>query len=135
VSDTFARMATGSSNESEDQDYRDEQFVADITPDVMRTLDERKFFEELDNRLCPAENSSSRERCDGTFKISSLLLRSQGFDESDLADILSVLQAQGWFCDCEVLYNVVETSRLRTEYWRARAADEEPPISHTPRRQ
>ena len=28
---------------------------------------------------------------------------------------------QGGFCDCEVLYNVLDESRLKAEYWTARA--------------
>ena len=37
---------------------------------------------------------------------------------------------KGGFCDCEILYNVVEESRLKAEYWQARAAGVEPPNSH-----
>jgi len=44
-----------------------------------------------------------------------------GFDENDIAEILEVLGTNGGHCDCEILFNVAENSRLKSEYWRARA--------------
>ncbi len=79
----------------------------------------RGFFEELDNRLCPADQPAARPRCTGGFEISEAILRSLGFVEEDLDDIFEVMRSLGGFCDCEILYNAVGTSRLKAEYWRA----------------
>jgi len=35
----------------------------------------------------------------------------------DVRDVLDVLRSQGACCDCEVLYNVAENSRLKARYW------------------
>jgi len=34
--------------------------------------------------------------------------------------VIEVLNANGASCDCEVLYNVAEESRFKSEYWKAR---------------
>jgi hypothetical protein len=44
-------------------------------------------------------------------------------DDEDLEDILAVLHSLGGCCDCEILYNVAEESRLKSEYWIARARE------------
>src|ERR1700682_608999 len=106
-------------------DEPDIELIADITRDVMKSLAGWKFFEKLDERLCPADQSTSRENCRGDYAISEAILRSLGRDDAELADIFHVLRAQGGFCDCEVLYNVSETNRLKAEYWRARSAKNE----------
>jgi hypothetical protein len=103
-------------------DGGDDEFVASITPDVMACLASRGFFEELDSRLCPSAGSCEPERCGGNHEISTSILQSQGFDDADIADILAVLRSQGGNCDCEILYNVVETSGLKSKHWRAAAA-------------
>ena len=38
----------------------------------------------------------------------------------DVDDILAVLTSRGACCDCEVLYNVAEESRLKAQYWSSR---------------
>ena len=108
----------------------DEELVASFTPDVMRRLAERGFFEELDNRLCPTDTATERYYCDGSYQVSKSILESQGLDEIRIVDVFAVLGAQGGFCDCEVLYNVVEASRLKAEYWRAKAEGTEPMSLH-----
>lgn len=110
-------------------DSRDDELTVSITPDVMKCLTSGGFFEELDNRLSPVNTSAERQRCAGTYQVSESILRSQGFDDLAIADIFEVLAAQGGFCDCEVLYNVVETSRLKAGYWRARG-EHDARISH-----
>jgi hypothetical protein len=90
------------------------------------------FFEELDDRLCPADKSKTRDRCRGNFDLSESILRTHNFDDHALSDIFDVLRAQGGFCDCEVLYNVAETNRLKAEYWRSRASEmNTAPIPHS----
>jgi uncharacterized protein DUF2695 len=68
-------------------------------------------------------DSGQREVCDGDHKISKRILEAAGFDSDDLIDMFAVLKAQGACCDCEVLYNVVESSRLKVEYWKRQAHD------------
>jgi hypothetical protein len=41
-----------------------------------------------------------------------------------------VLAARGGFCDCEVLYNAAEESRLKSEYWKAVASKRRPLHGH-----
>jgi predicted glycosyl hydrolase (DUF1957 family) len=56
-------------------DESDEELTASITPDVMRFLDGRCFFEKLDDALCPEEPSSAPQSCRSTFEISEAILR------------------------------------------------------------
>jgi hypothetical protein len=100
-------------------DESDRDLIAAITPDVMKCLAKWKFFEALDDRLCPADESKVRERCAGNYAISEAILHALGRDDMEFADIFDVLRAQGGFCDCEILYNVMQENRLKSEYWRA----------------
>ena len=113
-------------------DDLDTALIAAITPDVMGCLGRSKFFEELDDHLSPADKPIAPERCRGTFEISDLILRSQGYDEAARTDIFDVLRSKGGFCDCEILYNVVETNRLKAEYSKARAKEIEQSDGHIP---
>jgi len=108
----------------------DDDYVASIAPHVLKSLANCKFFEALDERLCPADSSKSREGCHGDYGISETILRSHGFNEEDLSDIFEVLRSRGGFCDCEILYNAAGDNRLKGEYWRGRAAGQEPPSTH-----
>lgn len=101
----------------------DKELIKLITPNVMPCPVNCGYFEELDNHLCPADKSHPREHCRENFDISESILQTHNFDDEALSDIFDVLRAQGSFCDCEVLYNVVETNRLKAEYWRSRASD------------
>jgi hypothetical protein len=104
----------------------DNELVDPIAPYVMRKLTSVGFFEKLDDQLCPSGNNASPGHCQGRYEISEPLLRSLGFDDEERNEIFQVLQSKGGFCDCEILYNVVETNRLKANYWKARAADLEP---------
>ena len=99
----------------------------------MAVLKARSFFEKLDDLLCPADESRSASRCQGDYVLSEMILRDSGFDGSDFEDILCVLRSQGGCCDCEILYNVSETSRLKSTYWKARAEGLAPNVSHESR--
>jgi len=100
-------------------DHRlDSDFIASITPDVMACLNLSQFFEQLDDLLCPKEKSRAREVCQGNYSLSKRVLDLAGFDPTDVEDIFDVLRSQGAGCDCEALYNVAESSRLKAEYWR-----------------
>ena len=129
---TFLRMDSDESLRPDPSEEPDEELIKSITPNVMSCLVNCGYFEELDNRLCPADTSKPREHCQGNFNISESILQTHDFDNESLADIFDVLKAQGGFCDCEVLYNVVETNRLKAEYWRSRANESNPaPIPHS----
>jgi len=77
-------------------------------------------FRKLDDLLCPIGDSLAREHCGGDYKLSEAILLKSGFESSDLADVFDVLRSRGGFCDCEILYNVAETSRLKSAYWHNR---------------
>jgi len=98
----------------------DDDLISSITPDVMKCLERCGYFEKLDGLLSPEENSISSPGCDGAYKLSESILRAAGFERVELSEIFAVLQSKGGCCDCEVLYNVVKTSRLKTNYWRTR---------------
>jgi len=109
----------------------DDDLISSITPDVMKCLGRCGFFEKLDGLLSPEDNSIPAKGCDGTYKLSESVLLAAGFDRGELDDIFGVLQSKGGCCDCEVLYNVAETSRLKANYWRSRAAGQFAQTPHT----
>jgi hypothetical protein len=114
----------------EDLEYPDAELIADITPDVMRCLAGAAVFPALDDLLCPSDGSQPRQPCHGDYRHARAILSARGFRQDELFDVFHVLMAQGGYCDCEILYNVVEESRLKAEYWRARAAEIEPYDPH-----
>ncbi len=122
-------MENGAETPGNPNEWEDELIVS-ITPDVMECLAKCKFFAELDNQLCPADGTNARQHCRGNYEISESILRSHGFDETEMPDVFNVLRAQGGCCDCEVLFNVAGESRLKAEYWRARAAGQKPRVTH-----
>lgn len=103
-------------------DSRDSDLIASITPDVMTSLSRSSFWEKLDDLLSPKDGATPA-RCAGGYKLSESILRAAGYDSEALQDIYDVLRSQGGCCDCEALYNVAETSRLKTKYWHNRAHD------------
>jgi hypothetical protein len=103
---------------------RDDNLINEITSDVLRALAGRRFFELLDDRMCPADEERLRLPCAGTYAISTAVLVGTGFDQEEISDILQVLESKGGCCDCEILYNVAEESRLKAEYWKARAGED-----------
>lgn len=100
---------------------RDHNLISEITPDVLSVLAGKRFFELLDDQMCPANEERLRLPCRGTYAVSTAVLTGSGFDQEEISDILQVLASQGGCCDCEILYNVAEESRLKAEYWKARA--------------
>jgi hypothetical protein len=114
----------------EDLQYPDAELIADIAPDVMRCLAGATFFEALDDVLCPAEGPHPRQPCHGDYRHSRAALLACGFREDEFFDVFHVLMTRGSYCDCEILYNAVEKSRLKAEYWRARAEKIEPYDPH-----
>ncbi len=114
----------------EDLRYPDIELIDEITPDVMRCLIGSRFFEFLDNVMCPQATDEPRCECWGDFRNSRPILLARGFKEEELFDVLHVLMRAGGFCDCEILYNAVEESRLKAEYWTARAEGRSPYDPH-----
>jgi hypothetical protein len=108
--DMFTRMADGA----------DSDLIASITPDVMTCLRRSQFFERLDDLLCPKVGAGQRASCAGDYRIATTVLEDTGFDSTELEDIFNVLKSQGGCCDCEILYNVAESSRLKAQYWTSR---------------
>jgi hypothetical protein len=107
-----------------------EDLISSITPEVMQCLTTNRFFEALDDVLSPAEESRAPLPCRGDYENTRFILRRLGFDDAELDDIFGVLRNQGGFCDCEILYNVVESSRLKAKYWRAKADGRCPSTTH-----
>jgi Protein of unknown function (DUF2695) len=99
------------------------EFVASISDDVMKSLVSRSFFEELDSRLCPKGGGGPRVLCDHSYRISTSILAELGFQAEDVSDVFDVLRSKGGFCDCEILYNAVEESRLKAEYWKSKVGE------------
>ena len=99
----------------------DEALTASITPDVMRVLNGLSFFEKLDDALSPEDKSIVPARCRASYELSEAILRASDVESSDFSDIFCVLRAQGGGCDCEILYNVSETNRLKQHYWKEKA--------------
>ena len=105
--------------------------ISSITPDVMKSLVRSGYFEKLDDLLCPTDDSHPRRTCDGGYALSESVLLTSGFEQTDFADIFGVLSSKGGCCDCEILYNVAESSRLKSEYWRRRAQGLKNPVKHS----
>ena len=111
-------------------DDTDSDLIAAITSDVMVSLRHSRFFEKLDDLLSPTDSSgSSAAQCSGEYKLSESILSAAGYDSKDVADIFNVLRSRGGCCDCEILYNVAETSRLKAKYWQSRAHNPKRSIS------
>jgi hypothetical protein len=106
-----------------DSGQRDRDFAKDIGFDVLQVLRSNVFFVLLDQRLSPAGIPHEREVCKGSYEITTRILRDLGMDAEEIRDVTAVLALQGACCDCEVLYNVAEESRLKADYWTTRATD------------
>lgn len=113
-----------------DLKYPDEELIDEITPAVMKCLNASGYFRLLDDVMYPEDSNQGRSRCWGDFRHSRPILLRRGFKESEFFDVFHVLMRQGGFCDCEVLYNVAGESRLRAQYWIARAEGRTPYDSH-----
>lgn len=101
----------------EDLRYMDEEAVASMEPEVMRTLEQSGFFAALEEAMNPEDPAVEREPCHGDFRISQRILAAKGFQlrgQTDrMTDAFHVLMSKGAYCDCEVLLNVYEGSRWR----------------------
>ena len=116
--------------EPEDLRYPDDELINAITPDVLRALECSGAFEALDDLMCPQSPQTPRVSCFGDYRYSREVFLARGFKGDELFDVFHVLMAKGGFCDCEILYNAANSSRLKAEYWRARAENREPYDPH-----
>jgi len=98
---------------------RNDELVASIGVDVLAVLNDRHFFENLDDHFCPVVPQEIRAQCDHSFRVSTQILERFGMDTDAIEDVLAVLQSRGACCDCEVLYNVADESRLKAEKWKS----------------
>ena len=101
-------------------DGTDLELISSITADVMTCLRRSQFFERLDDLLCPNAGGAG-ELCAGDYTLAKRVLQAGAFDSADWDDIFNVLRTQGACCDCEILYNVAESSRLKAQYWKSQA--------------
>ncbi len=107
----------------------------EIPAAVRELLVKKNFFERLDDRLCPKDSSQSRTWCQGGFELAARILSEAGMKEEGIQQVLQAFVASGSECDCGVLYNSPQQSRLKTEYWLARALGERPCDPHSQMRQ
>jgi Protein of unknown function (DUF2695) len=104
----------------------DRGFIEAIASDVLEALRRVRFFEALDDQMCPTCPAQPRALCRGSYAISTTILTDRGFDSDAIGEVIRVLDARGAHCDCEILFNVAEDSRLKSEYWISRATGDPP---------
>ncbi len=102
-----------------DYEFRDLEFAKSIATDMIPVLEERHFFELLDDLYCPPDPTASARKCEHSYSGSIEILETLGMDSREISDVLAALKARGGCCDCEILYNAVEESRLKGTYWKA----------------
>lgn len=118
ASATWYELAPG--EKPNDLHYPDDELIKSITPDVMKVLFKVGFFEALDEAMAPIDTTQKGESCWGDFRITQRILKEKGFAQTphndEIFDICHVLMAQNGYCDCEVLFNIYQKSRLKTRY-------------------
>ena len=124
----WIELAPGESQE--DLEHPDEGMVGEITPNVLGALENLGFFNELDEMLFPQDLSKPGKLCVGNFENAKEILNAKGFGPHEHFDVFHVLMARGGYCDCEILYNAVASSRLKANYWKAKAEGREPYNPH-----
>jgi hypothetical protein len=107
------------------------QAGAGVSAHTLELLSKKKLFERLDERLCPADSTHARAWCQGGFELTARILSEAGIEPEQVEPILQELAANGSSCDCGVLFNAAQESRLKTEYWLARALTGEPFDPHS----
>ena len=112
-------------------DELDDNYLNDVSPDVLGVLEKLCFFDRLDKQFYSVRDAKVLLQCSGTHAVCIEILRDLKMDSDDIQDILSVLRSRGGCCDCEVLYNVATESNLRSEYWKGRARGETPRTPHS----
>jgi hypothetical protein len=106
-----------------------DEFIEAIASDLLEALQRAMFFQALDDQMCPTDPAQPRALCKRSYAISTEVLAGRGFDPDAVGEAIQVLEARGAHCDCEILFNIAEDSRLKSEYWISRAVGE-PPKRH-----
>jgi hypothetical protein len=105
--------------------YPDDELMASIAPDVLQAIEQAGVTARLDDLLAPEDANASAEHCHGDFRHLKKVLAEKGFGQrgeiDEIFGICHVAMAKGGYCDCEVLYNVSGTNRLKSRYWAKRA--------------
>lgn len=97
--------------------YHDEQIVDNISSDIMENLHDKGFFKKLQEKMYPGNSEQQPIECKHDFSISKQILYDLDFCANDQFDIFHVLMSKGAYCDCEILYNIIEKDNLRKKYW------------------
>jgi len=105
--------------ETSDSDCRDTEFAESIAVEVIAALEGQGFFALLDDLFSPIDPAVVARKCEHSHASSIEILKTLGMGSEEIADVLAVLKARGGFCDCEILYNVAEESRLKSGHWKA----------------
>jgi len=93
--------------------YDDPEIIGPIGSDVMGALERSRFFERLDDRLCPADPAQPRTVCGHSFATTIRILRDLAIDLNELQDVIGYFRANGAHCDCEVLDKLATQSRFK----------------------
>ena len=100
--------------------YLDEEYIENISSFIMEALEKTKYFKKLDTLMLPLNPFKKEKKCYGDFALTKKILAESNFDENKIFDICHLIMSKGGYCDCEVLFNVSETSRYRKKYWKKR---------------
>lgn len=111
----------------EDLVYPDEKLMKSIASDVLVAVERAGAIAALDDLMAPESDTHAPEPCHGDFRLLKKVLVEKGFGKrgeiDEISDICHVMMSRGGYCDCEVLYNVVETNRLKSRYWKQRVKE------------
>jgi hypothetical protein len=98
-----------------DTRLNDPEFIGPVGSDVMGALERVRYFERLDDLLCPADRAQPRVACGHSFANTIRILRDLTIDLNELQDVIGFLRAHGARCDCEVLSKMGGHSRFKTQ--------------------
>lgn len=118
LADTVWFELTPGQTPEEIEDDPGDDYIAEIAPEVMATLQAIGFFDSLDEMFSTADGTRAPKACSGDFSGAKLVLSRSGIEEFDWSDVFHVLMGRGAFCDCEILLNAAPESRMRSQYWR-----------------
>jgi hypothetical protein len=104
-------------------DTAEDHYVANIAPNVLDSVRGSRIFESLDDLMSPADPKIQSRPCQHDYSMLMHALNCAGYSDEDREDVVLVLQSLGGCCDCEILYNVAEDSRLKSRYWKTKASN------------
>ena len=105
----------------EDSQREFDEFISDITPDVMVVLVRQSFFEQLEREVFP-NGAIDSSACKHDFSITMRVLSQSGYDEDAIRDVIDVMRANGGYCDCEIILNAALQSKVSENYWKGEHA-------------